>query len=319
MEELPPWNDAWGPPVQKMIARSPPAHAADVVNQCRRLVGEVPMPQDLVNRAMSENNEKSLLVVPLNTGNGLQGIVCDFARHGGSRAHDQVPYLDPRLDMVFMVNQECQECVRVTEKPKSKDIKAEMEGIDLQKAKPFRQAAQRELDRYIAAHFPMADGNAAGCVLTSHGKDIDGDVELRIFISSHRARHQGHWAGYWTSQWRIIFVPGQQDPVKFGGIIEFKTHYGEDGNVHFRRKVTKMSKVSELKNTQEFAVQLVTEIGRLETEFHEATDDFCDTFGPEALKAIRRVLPISKERFDWRPIRHALVRDMKAAGKEGHC
>lgn len=221
--------------------------------------------------------------------------------------------------MLFVVHQERQECMSVVQKPKAKDIKSEMEGIDLETAKPFQEAAQRELDRYLAAHFPPGNGLAAGIVYTSHGKDIGGDIELRVIISSRRSRPLGCWAGTWSSQWRVVFLPGQKEPAKLGGIIEFRTHYAEDGNVHFRRKATRLTKVAETTDCRKFAAKLLAAIGRCEEEFQLGTDELCESFGAGALKAMRRVLPLSKERFDWRPIRHALVRDMKVAGKEGGC
>eukprot|EP00418_Pyrodinium_bahamense_P051009 CAMPEP_0179179658 /NCGR_PEP_ID=MMETSP0796-20121207/88919_1 /TAXON_ID=73915 /ORGANISM="Pyrodinium bahamense, Strain pbaha01" /LENGTH=264 /DNA_ID=CAMNT_0020883327 /DNA_START=129 /DNA_END=923 /DNA_ORIENTATION=+ len=245
-----------------------------------------------------------------------------FATSRGKGAEKEVPYIDPRNNMIFVVDQELQECVSMRPKPPSTDIQAEMLGIDLEAAKPFQAALQRKLDCYLASHFPTSDGRdgrATGIVYTSHGKDIGGDIELRVIISSYRARPRGYWAGIWSSQWRIVFVPEQPEPAKLAGLIEFKTHYTEDGNVHFHRKAIKSAKVAETTDCEKFATELMAAIGRLEEEFHANTEEVCDSYGTGALKAMRRVLPLSKERFDWRPIRHALVRDMKAVGKEGGC
>jgi len=313
-----PFKEEWSPIIHKFVTRTPPGHLADTIASCHRLAGASGLPAELVGRACSDHNEKGLLTVPLKGETGGYGIVCDFARQG-SRTQREVPYLDPRSDMIFTVDQENQECVSMRPKPKATDIKAEMEGIDLETARPFQAAVQAELDAYLARHFPPSDGTAAGSVYVSHGKDIGGDIELRIVISSRRARPRGFWAGSWSSQWRILFVPEQQDPAKLAGIIEFKSHYAEDGNVHFRRKATKVAKVTETADYGQFATELLATIGRLESEFHEATEDVCESFGTGTLKAMRRALPLTKERFDWRPTRHALVRDMKAAEKEGGC
>mmetsp|Transcript_87948 Transcript_87948/g.221896 ORF Transcript_87948/g.221896 Transcript_87948/m.221896 type:complete len:144 (+) Transcript_87948:669-1100(+) len=131
-------------------------------------------------------------------------------------------------------------------------------------------------------------------------------------LSSRRSRKQGQWGGNWCSQWRILFDPGQEKPADLGGVIEFKTHYSEDGNVHFRRKHIRKTKVYETTDPEKWAKEVVDAIRKIEDEFHNGTDDVCTGMGAGALKSLRRVLPLTKERFDWRPMRHALVQDMKS-------
>lgn len=312
-----PASEALAPAVHKMITRSPPGHIRDVLANCRHLAGSSSLPAELTARSCAEANEAALLVLPLGTEEGRHGVLCDFARLG-SRGQREVPYLEPRSDMLFIVDQENQECISLKPKPQGHDIKAEMMKVNIESGTPFQQALQKEVDGYVAEHFPAGDGVACGSVYLNPGKEPGGNIELRVYISSQRARARGYWTGAWTSQWRIVFTPGQRSSAQLAGIVEFKTHYAEDGNVHFRRKATKVGKVAETSDCEAFASELVAEVARFEEDFHAHTEDICETYGAGALKAMRRVLPISKERFDWRPIRHSLVRDMKAAaGKEG--
>ncbi|CAE7877763.1 CAPZA1 [Symbiodinium sp. KB8] len=138
-----------------------------------------------------------------------------------------------------------------------------------------------------------------------------------MIVAARRARPRGLWSGTWTSQWRTLFEPGQAEPVKMVGVLEFISHYAEDGNVHFRRRAESRSSVSETSDPAKFAVEVVKAIRREEDSFQESTEDQCDSLCDGTLRALRRTLPVSKERFDWRPSRHALVRDLKAAGKDG--
>mmetsp|Transcript_41404 Transcript_41404/g.128706 ORF Transcript_41404/g.128706 Transcript_41404/m.128706 type:complete len:317 (-) Transcript_41404:147-1097(-) len=310
-----PVNEALLPVFQRLIGRSPPGQLCDVLAGCRQLAGASALPPELTVKACMQSNEASLLVLPLvGATDGRRGIVCDFARMG-SRSLREVVYLDPRTDMVFSVDHERQECTDLRPKPQGSDIKAEMQKANIEAAKPFQEALQLELDRYVAGHFPAADGAACGCAYINPGKDSD-SVELRVYLSSQRARPQGYWAGTWTSQWRVVFAPGQRTAAKLGGIIEFRSSYSEDGNVQLRRKATRIGEVSQTADSQRFAFELVAAIARFEEDFHLNTEDTCETYGAGTLKAMRRLLPLAKERFDWRPIRHSLVRDMKAASKE---
>lgn len=319
-----PFDEQWAPLLSGLIARSPPGHLVDVVAGCKQLT-RAPIPKELIGRACSDHNELHLLVLPLGPESpGTLGIVCESGRRG-SRAQRLVPYLEPRSDHVFVVDQEQQECASVQNHVQKTDLMAEVEGIDDQLAAPFRKALQHELDVYVADRFPPAtmttgEGHSAGAAFNFKGKDVGGgDIELHIVVSSGRTRPRGFWAGSWGSTWRILFVAGQAEPAKLTGLVEFTAHYAEDGNVHFARRVRKTAVVKETEDPAKFASEVVAAIILLEDEAHEAAEDSCSSFGVGPLKSMRRVLPVSKQRFDWRPTRQALVRDMKNATKEGVC
>ncbi|CAE8599503.1 unnamed protein product [Polarella glacialis] len=251
-------------------------------------------------------------------------IVSECGRQG-SRAQQQVTYLDPLRDLMFTVDHEKQECTGAVERRQSVNVSAEVDGIDEKLSKPFKIALEVELDRYITERYgersggssSSSSGAAASAVHVFKGKEVGGSVGLNILISSRQARPRGLWAGAWSSNWRVSFKPGQAEPVKLAGMIEFTTHYSEDGNVQFKRTAKPRAAIQETMDPGRFALAMVAAIRGLEDKFHEATEVHCETFGEESLKSLRRVLPLSKERFDWRPLRHALVRDMKAIGKEG--
>jgi len=141
---------------------------------------------------------------------GIVGLIVEIGRQG-SRSQRTVPYLDPRADLVFHVDQELQQCVSVKKKVNTNDLAAEFTRIDYEEAKPFRTALERELDKYVQERYPgkVGDGLAGSAAYSFMGDDIGGDIEIRFFISSRRARPKGMWAGNWTSQWRIVFTPEQ--------------------------------------------------------------------------------------------------------------
>eukprot|EP00913_Durusdinium_trenchii_P026404 g24774.t2 len=223
---------------------------------------------------------------------------------------------------------------------------AQMDNIDEELAKPFKEALQVELKRRLGPKDPGQSytseggtntGAATFTLFSRKGKEVGGDIELTMIIAARsfaldrrvgtgRARREGLWSGLWNSQWRTLFEPGQADAAQLLGTIEFTSHYAEDGrvrghfqegNVHFRRRVECRKSISETKDPERFAKQVVQEIQGEEEAFHEHTEGQCDSLLDGALRSFRRALPVSNERFDWRPLRHALVRDMKALGKDG--
>mmetsp|Transcript_85330 Transcript_85330/g.275386 ORF Transcript_85330/g.275386 Transcript_85330/m.275386 type:complete len:337 (+) Transcript_85330:102-1112(+) len=314
------FNDQWVQLIHGLIQNAPPNGLMDIVQGCRQLVGPAKVPDELVFRSCADFREKSIAAVPLPASNGQGiGIICEIGR-AGSRASKVIAYHDQRHDdQLFCVDQETGQVSSVQDRKKSGDLSAEMANIDIELAKPYKDALDVELDLYIAQRYPPAKNGAfQGCeglsgasVYSLGGKDIGDDIELRIVLASKRIRRAGFWAGNWTSQWRIVFVPEQKEPVILGGVLEFKTHYAEDSNIHFNRKATKKTKIHETADPEKWAKEVVAAMKEIEDEFHHATEDICLNMGAGALKAMRRVLPLSKERFDWRPIRHSLVRDMK--------
>lgn len=312
------FDAGWSTLVYRLLTSSPPAQLGDVCQACRQLV-QAAIPDAVIAQSCRDHNEKEKLVVPLGASGGT-GIVCEQGRRDRKVAK-LVSYLDPRLDNLFVVDHESQECTEVKPRVKSDNLSAEFMAIDDSIAKPYKQALERRLDDYVAARFPRGgcgrggvEGHSGSAVYIFMGDDVGGDVELQIVLASRRCRVRGQWAGTWTSQWRIVFDPEQHKPAQLGGIIDFSTHYTEDGNVHFRRRLVRKVMIAETDDPEKFAGEVVKAVGRFEDEFHVATDDLCLSFGADALKAMRRVLPLSKERFDWRPARQSLIRDMKSEG-----
>eukprot|EP00929_Paragymnodinium_shiwhaense_P069054 TRINITY_DN34841_c0_g1_i1.p1 TRINITY_DN34841_c0_g1~~TRINITY_DN34841_c0_g1_i1.p1 ORF type:complete len:335 (-),score=90.57 TRINITY_DN34841_c0_g1_i1:140-1144(-) len=313
-----PFNEKWVNILHALIMKSPPCQLGDVLASCQRLTQST-FPKELIGRACSDYNEKALVVVRLLSPapEGTIGLISEMGRQG-SRSQRTVPYLDPRADLIFHVDQELQECVSVKKKVTTNDLAAEFTNIDYEEAKPFRTALENALDQYVKERYPgkVGEGIAGSAVYSSMGEDIGGDIEIRFFISSRRSRPKGMWAGQWTSQWRIVFTPDQEPPAKIVGLFEFASHYAEDGNVHFSRRISKQAKVTELSTAEGFAKDIVGVVAALEDDFHRTSEECCLGLGRGPIKALRKVFPVAKERFDWRPQRHQFVREIKEARRD---
>jgi len=317
------FDEALSGTLQNFIQRSPPGHLPDVLARCRQLVAPATLPKDLVWRTCAAHNERNFLIVrpPTESAESGELLVVHESGRAGSRAQQQVPYKDGLTDKLFAVDHERQECTRMWSQQKSDDLMAQMDNIDEEIAEPFKEALKSELRKYVDSRYAdqggMSTGAASYTLYSSKGQEVGGDIELTMIVAARRARPRGLWSGTWTSQWRTLFEPGQAEPVKMVGILEFISHYAEDGNVHFRRRAESRSSVSETTDPTKFAVEVVKAIRKEEDSFQASTEDQCDSLCDGTLRALRRTLPVSKERFDWRPSRHALVRDLKAAGKDG--
>lgn len=272
----------------------------EVVLGCRRLV-QTPLPKDAVVKACREYNEKALWAV-LVQDIGFVGIICNQGR-AQNVASDvaTVPYVDHRLrEYFYIVDHERQECISST--PKSTDVANFAESLCM--------AIQQELDVYVTEHYSRSEGIAGGVVHAIEGSDPQ-TMDMHIIISSRRSRPRGYWAGMWGSTWNFNFTPGKYNVVSLNGKMSFTSYYSEDGNVHFQRSDQHNCEVNPGRRDVSFAKELIKAIDLAETAFHEATEVACVTVASRSLKAMRRVLSVSKERFDWRPTRHALVHEIR--------
>eukprot|EP00747_Dinoflagellata_sp_TGD_P032205 gnl/TRDRNA2_/TRDRNA2_135821_c1_seq1.p1 gnl/TRDRNA2_/TRDRNA2_135821_c1~~gnl/TRDRNA2_/TRDRNA2_135821_c1_seq1.p1 ORF type:complete len:327 (+),score=56.78 gnl/TRDRNA2_/TRDRNA2_135821_c1_seq1:41-982(+) len=302
-------DSGWHRLIRSFILSSPSFQLGDVVNHCRTVspvtVSASKELSTTISDACRDRNEAELLVLPAAGGSGPPGVVCAAARlelHAGF-----VRYTDQRNGgRAFDVDHCRQECISVS--PYSAGDSTSI------MADPYRAAVERELDKYLALHYPC-NGGTAGCAVYRRDGEKPGAIMLEILLASRNSRPQGYWSGSWGSVWRVTMEPGQTAPVVLEGHVQIASHYSENGNVQFQHKKLASRELSAkaLAGVDSFACEVVQAIQAVESQIHENTEALVDSLSTDAVKALRRVLPVSKERFDWRPIRHALVRDMKEA------
>uniref|UniRef100_A0A7S1A8A3 F-actin-capping protein subunit alpha n=1 Tax=Noctiluca scintillans TaxID=2966 RepID=A0A7S1A8A3_NOCSC len=274
--------------VTRIVCSSPPGHLADVAANCRQLLQA---DTDVMSDACRAYNEAELLALPVGTS---CGVVCEYGR-----SHDEPQaYLAPG-GQVFRVDHEHQVCLRAS--PAT--------GSCAQPGQVFREAVERELELY-----PFASGRCPAVAGNAVYLDESDAIGLRVVRSSRCTRPQGFWSVRWSSTWHVTWAIGQDAPIVACGRIDFRTHYGEDGNMHFRHGDEKTVCVKETSDPAAFARELISWIRKAEGQFVDEVTELCAGFG--GLKSFRRTLSLSKERFDWRPVRHALIRDVKGALKD---
>jgi len=169
-----------------------------------------------------------------------------------------------------------------------------------------------------------------------------GTYPLAIVIASRNLNLKNFWGCSWSSEWRVM--------VKFenaagtslaaagcAGTVESCAHHFEEGNVQLRSHKDVRFEVESkeaLKSVDKLAVEIVQRIKTIESALHDRTvaattpstsaTSTASAHAPMttvdglplnegALKECRRVFPISRETFDWNPLRHVLAREILAS------
>lgn len=321
------FNEKLVPLVHELIVKSPPGCLSDVVTSVKQLVGNLgpKVPDDLVYRSCTDNLERTPTPVQVPTGG--TGVICERARRGGAGSQRRIcEYLltdgGDDGDYCFEFDHgsgEVRPAKKLPDEREAGNLRSELHLGDTTAGMPYKLALDRALGPYVLERCPKSSngpsveqGTTAGVStsLSAGTKVKEGRYDVRVEIASRKFRDAGFWAGCWNSTWKVEFAPGEDEPTTLAGSIYFKSHYREECNVHFDRKISRKLNTSPANDAERWATDVIAAIKSAEDQFQGQSDEMLSSsFGQ--LKAMRRVLPLSGERFDWRPLRRTLVRDMR--------
>jgi len=160
---------------------------------------------------------------------------------------------------------------------------------------PFRKAIEEAAVNYVNDHYQ----NGTPAVYSA--KD-GSEMKVTICISSSKFSPNNFWGGRWRSTWIAKFKPGSE--VKLEASIAVQVHYYEDGNVQLLTKYIKNNAIKAPSDAKGIAEACLKEIGKLEQDYHTAVEHSYNTMGETTFKALRRVLPITRERIKWEKIKN---------------
>lgn len=171
---------------------------------------------------------------------------------------------------------------------------------------PFRRAIEEAALHYVGEHYQ--NGTAA----VYSAKD-GGEMKVTVCISSSKFSPTNFWGGRWRSVWVARFKAGSE--MKLEGNISVQVHYYEDGNVQLVTKFLKNAAVKISSDPKAISEACLKDIGKLEQEYHTALEHSYNTMGETTFKALRRVLPITRERIKWEKIKNYRIGSDVVGGK----
>jgi len=261
------------------LLASPPGEFGEVVNDVRGLLQN----DDLLNKFAIEtfhtyNTEQ---MVPVVSGDH-EALISKQGEIG------QNEYIDPIGGVILTFDHIKQ---KVTN---SRPISGELDST----VEPFRKAIEDATVNYIAQHY--ANG-VPGVYSAKEGSEY----KVTICISSSKFNPNSFWNGRWRSVWTVVFKPGSQ--AKLEGNIKINVHYYEDGNVQLVTNFTKKATLNTPNDPKALAEALLKQITKLEQDYQTALDHSYNTMGETTFKALRRALPMTREKIQWEKIQNYKV------------
>jgi len=262
--------------VTGFLLNSPPGEFMEVVTDVRGLLSDESIINESAPSTFREYNTDQMLQVQSPGGNH-KVLITKFGEVGNGE------YLDPRGNQVISFDHIRQEVTG------SRPIRGELDSS----VEPFRSAFDDAVAHYVAEHY--LNGTS-----TVYGKKEGKNFVITVCISSAKFNPNNFWNGRWRSVWTCKFAPG--GAVEISGKLRVNVHYYEDGNVQLTTDTPKTFNAGGGNDPKGVADAVAKAIEKCEHSYQTQLEQSYNTMGETTFKALRRVLPITRQKIDWTKI-----------------
>ncbi|UZJ57302.1 hypothetical protein CBS101457_006622 [Exobasidium rhododendri] len=136
--------------------------------------------------------------------------------------------------------------------------------------------------------------NAA--VVEEEDTETEGETKVVIHIVANRYKLSNFWSG----RWRATYTISSPSANEMEGDVKVQIHYFEEGNVQLNsNKAERLALPNESVDEDSKAKAIVRVIEKFEADYQEVLFKTCNELSEGAFKALRRQLPMTKQKVDW--------------------
>ncbi|VDL19645.1 unnamed protein product [Hymenolepis diminuta] len=260
-----------------LVLLAPPKQTKEVVKDVKVLVGDNPAIEKKILSALLTYAKEQTIQVTL-PGSSMNTLVTEDGDLGGGK------FLCPRLHQSFRLDVFTHVVDDVSPLPPD-----DGDGGSV-KLEPWRLAIEEALTHYMGQNFPHGAVSVfAPC------KSKTNCIVIFIESSFQKTRLSGRWRSRWT-----VNVPGEikGGTCKVSGEIRIQTHMFEEGNVQLLSSKTFEFDV-EAKSPESLGQDLCKKITLCDANYQTAIGKSLDDMSTKSVKALRRQLPMSRDKMDW--------------------
>lgn len=257
------------------LLQSPPGEINDVLNDVRNIISDDDSLQDGIQSTLREYNLEQFITVDV-PGAQHQTLISRAAilsTEEGSKER----FLDPRSKTSFLFDHLGLEAS--DSQPYEPDADAEA----------FRSALETATSAYLSSHF--VEGVAAVFVTP------DAPNKFTVQIVSNKYNPNNYWSGRWRSEYAVDL----SDSTVVGKIM-LNVHYYEQGNVQLNttHNITIALPAAIVTSAPAAAAsKILALIDFEETKYQTSLNDTYSEMGEKTFKALRRALPMTRQKLDW--------------------
>lgn len=246
------------------IESAPPGELSDVTKAIKSILGDDSVQNEL-SPAFEKYNEEQFTTTKL-PGGSTEVLVSEHNSLGDGRYYDVETQSSFDFDHATAKASAVQSYV------------LESQHEDLVKG------LVKSLSTHISEHYPKA---SYGVFPTSD------DTALAILTVANKYSPTNYWNGRWRSSY--IYNPSSGSLT---GSIKVDVHYYEDGNV----RLLTSKHVSLSVGGSATASEVIRKIGAEEKKYQEDLNKAFGSLSEGAFKALRRQLPITRQKIEWEKI-----------------
>ena len=169
-----------------------------------------------------------------------------------------------------------------------------------EKSEKLRCCVQQRVDKYLQQYYvESSSGDSTAAVVYSKAD------KLVIYISGIAKALRNYWAGRWVACYHVDLA---DDCAVLTGRCRLLAHYFEDGNIQMSTcKVLEKTDCSNL-DTITMANDIGKSILDFESNLHKELNSVYSKISSTAFKDFRRILPITKQKFEWNGIHNTIIK-----------
>ncbi|KAF2732003.1 F-actin-capping protein-like protein subunit alpha-1 [Polyplosphaeria fusca] len=250
--------------LSSFVESTPPGELGDVTKAIKSILGDDSVQSELAP-AFEKYNEEQFTTVKLPGGSG-EVIVSPHNSLGDGR------YYDVESQSSFLFDHATQKASG------SQSYVLESNHSDLVKS------LVKSLGTHTSEHYPKSSQGVF---------PIEDDSQLAIVTVANKYSPSNYWNGRWRSSY--IYTPSSGSIT---GSIKVDVHYYEDGNV----RLLTNKEVSVSVSSGASASEIVRQIANAEKRYQEDLNKAFGSLSEGAFKALRRQLPVTRQKIEWEKI-----------------
>ena len=254
--------------ISSFLKDSPPGEFNNVLKDCREIVNDDSLFETIVPSCLHDYNTEQLTIAM----DGQNAVIISKDTEQGENE-----FIDPITKKIVVFD-------HLSKTVTSSQPMAEA----LPGKESLTEALQTELTKYAKEFFPR--GHAIVM-------PVD-ESTYKIIISANDFKTENFSMGKWRSEWTI--KTGSK--VTCTGRLRVDVHYFEDANIQMHTDTERKTN-ADGGNDQKTAQNVINAIHKSEDEFHAELDKIFNTLSENCLKALRRQLPVSRQKINWQNVK----------------
>lgn len=255
---------------QHYLLNAPPGQFNDVLTDVRALLPAGLLSEPMLAGIAREFNTKNMRQLK----SGDQSFVLSKAAEV-----DATHYQDPKSGRVLAVNHVAGSVIEDDTQPMAAAMEPTVE--------EHRAEIELAMTEYVESQY--YDDTACASVLAKGN-------EVTVILSAEKLNLRNFWSGQWISTWTATLEP---TGTTVAGELKTRAHYFEDGNVQLQTKKPITAATLPQTDPAGVAQALRDHISLEEKTLQEGLEEMYLNMTDETFKAMRRVMPVHRNKVSW--------------------